>query len=50
MKVKLVLVDAYSSTSPSDYRFEYFETRTHIDRFTYSPSVSCRLVETSFTD
>ena len=50
MKVKLVLVDAYSSTAPSDYRFEYFETRPHIDRFTYSPSACSRLVATSFTD
>jgi len=50
MKVKLVLVDAYSSTAPSDYRFEYFETRPHIDQFTYSPSACSRLVATSFTD
>ena len=50
MKVKLVLVDAYSSTAPSDYHFEYFETRPHIDRFTYSPSACSRLVATSFTD
>ena len=48
MKVKLVLVDAYSSSAPSDYRFDYFETRTHIDRFVYSPSVCGKKIETSF--
>jgi small subunit ribosomal protein S1 len=48
MKVKLVLVDAYSSSAPSDYRFEYLETRSHIDRFVYSPSVCERVVATDF--
>ena len=50
MKVKLVLVDAYSSTSPSDYRFEYFETRSHIDRFVYSPPACDRVVSTVFSE
>lgn len=50
MKVKLVLVDAYSSSVPSDYRFEYFETKSHIDRFVYSPSVCERKVVTDFED
>ena len=50
MKVKLVLVDAYSSSAPSDYRFEYFETKSHIDRFVYSPSVCERKVVTDFED
>jgi len=49
MKVKLVLVDAYCSSAPSDYRFDYFETRTHIDRFVYSPSACDRRIETDFT-
>ena len=48
MKVKLVLVDAYSSSAPSDYRFDYFETRTHIDRFVYSPNVCDKKIETDF--
>ncbi len=48
MKVKLVLVDAYSSTAPTDYRFDYFETRTHIDRFVYSPAACERKIETDF--
>ena len=48
MKVKLVLVDAYSSTVPTDHRIEYFETRTHIDRFVYSPAACERRVETNF--
>ena len=48
MKVKLVLVDAYSSTAPSDYRLDYFETGTHIDRFVYSPAACERRVETNF--
>ena len=50
MKVKLVLVDAYSSSAPSDYRFEYFETKSHIDKFVYSPSVCDRVIMTDFTD
>ena len=50
MKVKLVLVDAYSSTSPSDYRLEYFETRSHIDRFVYSPPACDRVVSTVFSE
>ena len=48
MKVKLVLVDAYSSSAPSDYRFEYFETKSHIDKFVYSPSVCDRVIMTDF--
>ncbi len=50
MKVKLVLVDAYSSSAPSDYRFDYFETRTHIDHFVYSPSDCERVVRTDFSE
>ena len=48
MKVKLVLVDSYSSTAPADYRFDYFETRSHIDKFVYSPSVCDRVIMTDF--
>jgi small subunit ribosomal protein S1 len=48
MKVKLVLVDAYSSDAPIDYRMEYFETKDHIDRFVYSPAVCDKLVATDF--
>ena len=50
MKVKLVLVDAYSSSASSDYRFEYFETKSHIDKFVYSPSVCDRVIMTDFAD
>ena len=50
MKVKLVLVDAYSSNAPIDYRFDYFETSDHIDRFVYSPSVCDRVVATDFEE
>ena len=49
MKIKLVLVDAYSSTAPCDFRFEYFEQRTHIDRFQYSPDVCDRLIVSEFS-
>ena len=50
MKVKLVLVDAYNSSAPSDYRFDYFETRTHIDHFVYSPIDCDRVVRTDFSE
>lgn len=50
MKVKLVLVDAYSSSAPADYRLEYFETGNHIDAFIYSPEACERLVMTDFTE
>ncbi|MBQ8498088.1 MAG: 30S ribosomal protein S1 [Clostridia bacterium] len=50
MKVKLVLVDAYSSSAPIDYRLDYFETANHIDRFVYSPEACERVVMTDFTE
>ena len=50
MKVKLVLVDAYSSHAPIDYRIDYFETRTHIDRFVYSPAACEKIVATDFEE
>ncbi len=48
MKIKLVLVDAYGGTAPLDYRFDYFETGTHIDKWIYSPQACDRLIETEF--
>ncbi len=50
MKVKLVLVDAYSTAAPADYRFDYFEERSHIDRWVYSPDACDRTVMTEFTE
>ena len=50
MKVKLVLVDAYSSSAPIDYHLDYFETKNHIDQFIYSPAVCERVVMTDFTE
>lgn len=50
MKVKLVLVDAYSSDAPFDFHLDYFETKTHIDRFVYSPALCERMVMTDFTE
>ena len=48
MKLKLVLVDAYHSSTPTDYHFDYAVTAPHIDRWTYSPAESERLIETVF--
>lgn len=48
MKLKLVLVDAYHSSAPTDYHFDYAVTAPHIDRWTYSPAESERLIETVF--
>ena len=48
MKIKLVLVDAYGGTAPLDYRFDYFETGTHLDKWIYSPQACDRLIETEF--
>lgn len=48
MKLKLVLVDAYHSSTPADYHFDYAVTAPHIDRWTYSPTESERLIETVF--
>ena len=48
MKIKLVLVDAYSSTTPPDYHFDYFETGTHIDKWIYSPAECSRVIGTEF--
>lgn len=48
MKIKLVLIDAYSSTTPPDYHFDYFETGTHIDKWIYSPAECSRVIGTEF--
>ncbi len=48
MKVKLVLVDAYGSSQPNDYRFDYFETASHIDKWIYSPEECERTIMTVF--
>ena len=50
MKVKLVLVDAYSSQGPLDYHLDYFEKGNHIERFVYSPDACERVVMTDFTE
>ena len=50
MKVKLVLVDAYSSQAPIDYHLDYFEKEHHIDRFIYSPDACERVVATDFEE
>ena len=50
MKVKLVLVDAYSSQGPLDYHLDYFEKGNHIERFVYSPDTCERIVMTDFTE
>ena len=48
MKIKLVLVDAYGTSAPLDYRFDYFEAGTHIDKWIYSPEECERRIETVF--
>lgn len=47
MKIKLIIIDTF----PYKYRAvsdKYFINDTHIDRFTYSPKDSIRLIETNF--
>lgn len=47
MKIKLIIIDTFDApaavTAP-----KYYFTGSHIDRFTYSPAESTRLVETRF--
>ncbi len=50
MKVKLVLVDAYNSNAPTDYHIDYFEERSHVDRWIYSPEESGRVIGTVFEE
>ncbi len=48
MKVKLVLVDAYATGQPMDYKLDYFDVGTHIDTWMYSPGDCERRVMTVF--
>lgn len=51
MKVKLVLIDTYSSvpnTAPPRYYIDAAEV-THIDRWRYSPATAPRVIETVFS-
>ena len=48
MKVKLVLVDAYATGQPMDYKFDYFDVGNHIDSWVYSPAECERRVMTVF--
>lgn len=49
MKVKLVTVDS-GSADCVERECVYFETRTHLDYWRYSPSVCSRVIETVFDD
>lgn len=49
MKVKLVTVDS-GSADCGERELTYFETRTHLDYWRYSPSVCDRVIETVFDD
>lgn len=47
MKIKLIIIDTFSySYNPQPP--EYFTNATHIDKFTYSPEVSQRVIEVSY--
>ena len=50
MKVKLIIVDSFPDEEPSPKEPSYFISDGHIDSFTYSPSSSYKLIETSFKD
>ena len=50
MKVKLVLVDAYATGQPMDYKFDYFDIGNHIDSWVYSPAECERRVMTVFEE
>lgn len=50
MKVKLVLVDAYATGQPMDYKFDYFDVGNHIDSWIYSPAECERRVMTVFEE
>lgn len=50
MKVKLVLVDAYATGQPMDYKFDYFDVGNHIDSWVYSPAECERRVMTVFAE
>lgn len=47
MKIKLIIIDTFSySYNPQPP--EYFTEATHIDKFTYSPETSSRVIEVSY--
>ena len=48
MKIKLVLVDAYSASGAPDYKFDYYESGAHMDEWVYSPAVCDRVIKTEF--
>ena len=50
MKVKLVLVDAYATGQPMDFKFDYFDVGNHIDSWVYSPAECERRVMTVFEE
>ena len=50
MKVKLVLVDAYATGQPMDYKFDYFDVGNHIASWVYSPAECERRVMTVFEE
>jgi small subunit ribosomal protein S1 len=50
MKVKLVLVDAYATGQPTEYKFDYFDVGNHIDSWVYSPAECERRVMTVFEE
>ncbi len=49
MKIKLIVIDTFEDELVPKQP-EYFLTAEHIDRFTYSPEGSSRIVETRFGD
>lgn len=49
MKVKLIIVDSFDADYPAQ-PLKYFVDSGHIDRWTYSPEESEKLIETVFTE
>ena len=47
MKIKLVIIDTFEREK-SKPRINYFFSGSHIDKFTYSPESSNRVIETDF--
>lgn len=48
MKIKLVIIDTFEKSNTCS-GIKYFYDKNHIDRFTYSPQSSSKLIETDFT-
>ena len=48
MKIKLVIIDTFENSNKCS-NIKYFYNKNHIDRFTYSPQSSSKLIETDFT-